>query len=168
MSIKYDHHLLRKVYLFISQSSLYCIALFVLKLQRFDHKTDHLNIIIGRYNCYTVIKISLIYKHQNFIYLFVHINIVICTKLHLLLSANIFRFICQYIGYRLSNIKNCWLSLWAKIFRFIGQYIGYRLSNIKNCWLSLSAKMFRFIGQYIGYRLSNIKNCWLSLSAKIF
>jgi len=29
--------LLRKVYLFISQSSLYCIALYVLKLQGFDH-----------------------------------------------------------------------------------------------------------------------------------
>jgi len=42
--------LLRKVYLFISQSSLYCIALYVLKLQRFDHKTKHLNIYFFKFN----------------------------------------------------------------------------------------------------------------------
>ncbi len=39
---------LENIYFFISQSSLYCIALglYVLKLQSFDYKTKHLNIIL--------------------------------------------------------------------------------------------------------------------------
>ncbi len=38
VSIKYEHLALKNVY-FISQSSLYFIALYVLNLQSFDHKT---------------------------------------------------------------------------------------------------------------------------------
>jgi len=32
---------------------------------------------------YTVVKISLIYKHQNFILLFGQVNICICSKFHI-------------------------------------------------------------------------------------
>ncbi len=56
----------RNVYLFISQSSLYCIALYVLKLQSFDHKTKHLNNIL-------LIYIIIRYSDNWFLYAFLAI-----------------------------------------------------------------------------------------------
>jgi len=80
--------LLRKVYLFISQSSLYCVALCVLKLwaltKLLNTKTlEWLHLIFMSEVCYKEL-IDLHYNHNfyNYIITFVCINISICTKLH--------------------------------------------------------------------------------------
>ncbi len=91
---------LRKVYLFISQSSLYSTALFIKKLI-IDYETKHLNIILLRYIirsyrvttdiymhftlvCYTAIQISLIYiTSYHFHLTFWPYKYSICIKLHI-------------------------------------------------------------------------------------
>ncbi len=79
--------LLRNVCLFICQSSMYCIALYFLKLQSFDQKTKHLRHIVWKCGvtadlviCFYKYIIDLHYEHRNCIILFAHINISSCIK----------------------------------------------------------------------------------------